>query len=330
MQHECSNWLTNKTIVGEESIVQAGSERQYKRLLGEQASWIWCRNENVEENETFFYFTRHFAEYGIPVPRLLMTTTDKKEYIVSDGGRESLLDIRLAQGDTDAVYALYEQALRHLVAMQIEASHTLDFSKCFAHGAFNAEAVLHDLHYFETYYWNAVFDTPLPREIQAEFAHLAKRIADIPEQYFMFRDFQGRNIMVHENKLCFIDYQGGMRGPLHYDVASLLWQAKAALPLAWKERLYASYKKEVQHVIPINEARFDEAYSDVVLVRLLQVLGAYGRRGILERKPHFLSSIPQGLQNIQTWLSLYSLPNYPHLLNVLETIINHPPHVDPA
>lgn len=330
MQHDCSDWLTNKTIVGEESIVQAGSDRQYKRLLGEHASWIWCHNENVDENETFFYFTRHFAEYGIPVPQLLMVSGNKKEYILSDGGRESLLDIRLAQGDSDAVYALYEQALHHLVNVQLVASRTLDFSKCFAHGAFNADAVLHDLHYFETYYWNALFDTPLPQNINAEFTQLAHRIANIPEQYFMYRDFQGRNILAHHQSLCFIDYQGGMRGPLQYDVASLLWQAKAALPMAWKESLYAAYKKEVQQHITINEAHFDEAYSDVVLVRLLQVLGAYGRRGILERKPHFLSSIPQGLQNIQTWLSMYRLADAPHLQHVLETIINHPPHVDPA
>ncbi|MGI9191971.1 MAG: phosphotransferase [Chitinophagaceae bacterium] len=328
MHNDCTQWLLNKGIVGEEAIVQAGSDRQYKRLLSPTENYIWCHNEAVDENETFFYFTQHFAEYGIPVPNLLMVSSHKKEYILSDGGRESLLDVRLRLGETDAVYVLYEQALQHLVRMQIPASATLNFSRCYAQGAFDADAVMHDLHYFETYYWEALFKEKLPSGIQPEFERLAQRIAHIPEQYFMYRDFQGRNILVNNNALCFIDFQGGMRGPLSYDVASLLWQAKASLSIAWKEALYAGYKKEVQQFIAIDEARFDEAYRDVVLVRLLQVLGAYGRRGILERKPHFLSSIPQGLHNIQTWLSMYSLVDAPVLASVLQTILNHPPHVD--
>ncbi len=328
MHNDCTHWLLSKDIVGEEAIVQAGSDRQYKRLLGQNETFIWCHNETVDENETFFYFTEHFAEFGIPVPNLLMVSSNKKEYILSDGGRESLLDVRLRLGETDAVYALYEQALQHLVRMQIPASATLNFSRCFAHGAFDAEAVMHDLHYFETYYWEALFGEKLPEGIAPEFERLAQRIAHIPEQYFMYRDFQGRNILVHNEQLCFIDYQGGMRGPLQYDVASLLWQAKAALPNAWKEALYAVYKQEVQQFIAIDEARFDEAYSDVVLVRLLQVLGAYGRRGILERKPHFLSSIPQGLHNIRTWLSMYALHDAPVLTSVLQTILNNPPDVN--
>jgi hypothetical protein len=133
----------------------------------------------------------------------------------------------------------------------------------------------------------------------------------------MFRDFQGRNIMVKEGVVSFIDYQGGMTGPLQYDVASLLWQAKAQLPPAWKQSLYLEYKNAVSKLISIDQTLFDADYSLLVLIRLLQVLGAYGLRGIIQQRAHFISSIPSGLRNLQEWAATYTLDDYPILQEII-------------
>jgi hypothetical protein len=136
----------------------------------------------------------------------------------------------------------------------------------------------------------------------------------------MFRDFQGRNILIDHQQPYFIDYQGGMKGPLQYDVASLLWQAKANLPMAWRKELYVYYKNELKQYIVVHDVQFDVDNSQLLLVRLVQVLGAYGLRGLIEKRSHFLSSIPQGLQNIEAWMTTYNLPNYPVLTYVLQQI----------
>jgi hypothetical protein len=153
--------------------------------------------------------------------------------------------------------------------------------------------------------------------LHAEFNRLSDRISGIHPKYFMFRDFQGRNIMVKEGVVSFIDYQGGMTGPLQYDVASLLWQAKAQLPPAWKQSLYLEYKNAVSKLISIDQTLFDADYSLLVLIRLLQVLGAYGLRGIIQQRAHFISSIPSGLRNLQEWAATYTLDDYPILQEII-------------
>jgi len=139
----------------------------------------------------------------------------------------------------------------------------------------------------------------------------------------MFRDFQSRNIMVHKNGIYFIDYQGCMQGPPQYDVASLLWQAKAQLPAAWKEDLLNGYIASLSKLpVPrMDEIHFRRGYLQFVLLRMLQVLGAYGFRGLLEHKPHFISSIGPALKNLQEFLSDHpQIPTYPELRNLLEKL----------
>ena len=157
-------------------------------------------------------------------------------------------------------------------------------------------------------------------ELVQEFERLSTSLHETSYRYFMYRDFQSRNILVHEDKLCFIDYQGGMNGPLQYDVASLLWQAKADLPEEWKEELFSHYADEIKTQISIDEVKFRIEYQQIVLVRLLQVLGAYGLRGLIEKRPHFISSIAQGLANLSKWLQKYSLSNYPTLTYVVNEL----------
>jgi Predicted P-loop-containing kinase len=155
---------------------------------------------------------------------------------------------------------------------------------------------------------------------------IALEIAAFPLKQFMYRDFQGRNILINENNICLIDYQGAMYGPLPYDIASLLWQAKAQLPKAWKNDLYSYYKNQIRKYITLDELALDNVYEKIVLLRLLQVLGAYGLKGIIQQKKHFLSSIHQGIQNIKQWLETYSIKSYPTLYQLLLDVIKLETH----
>ncbi len=287
-------------------------------------SYIACENDHVAENETFIYFTDFFSDKNIAVPTIEYVHPDRKMYILQDLGNNTLLDMVLKDKDENSIKSLYEKSLSGLIDMQIEGGKGIDFTHCFAAQQFDKNTVLADLNYFKYYFLDLhdiIYSKPL---LQAEFDRLAVSIEETDTNYFMFRDFQGRNIMIKNNTPYFIDYQGGMQGPLQYDVASLLWQAKAALPFKLKETLYGYYKNKLSERINYNEQAFDNNYQKILLVRLLQVLGAYGLRGIIEQRNHFLSSIPYALQNISEWIANYgsAVYDYPVLNDILHKLVN--------
>lgn len=319
---EASAYLKGESIIGFETILQAGSERAYTRVITNLGSYILCRNENRKENETFFYFTEHFAKYNIPVPKVLAISNDKVEYLLSDNGKSSLLDILLQKGYTNEVMQYYKAALSNLAQMQIVAAKELDYSKCFTSASFGSKTVLADLNYFKYYFLDLQGIDYDKVKLLDEFNLLASLFDSTQYVHFMYRDFQGRNILIDKSDICFIDYQGGMNGPLQYDVASLLWQAKANLPQKWKEELLNHYLCELKSYTQIDEKQFVDEYEKIVMIRLLQVLGAYGLRGLIERKTHFITSITQGLANIEKWISQYSLAAYPTLEFVLRQLTN--------
>jgi hypothetical protein len=207
------------------------------------------------------------------------------------------------------VYQLFQKSLKALVQLQVKGSEGLDYSKCLTSKTFGKHAVLTDLLYYKYYFLDTL---QYPYDKQAlinEFELLSDQLSDSHFNYFMFRDFQSRNIIVKNDEVFFIDFQGGMKGGLPYDVASLLWQAKAELSNEWKERLLNDYIKEAEQVLgeTIDAGLFKKQYHGFVLLRLLQVLGAYGFRGLFERKAHFLTSIPLGLRNLKSFLEVYTL-----------------------
>ncbi|HOZ50332.1 MAG TPA: RNase adapter RapZ [Chitinophagaceae bacterium] len=317
MQIYLENYFGKEQIIKIDPLAKAGSDRQYYRVHLQDQTYIACESKNLEENETFFYFTSFFSSHQIPVPALIDIHVDRSKYILQDLGTSSLLDLIQLEGHTESVKQIYKHALSNLVAMQIAGGEKLDFSQCYAASAFDKNAVLADLNYFKYYFLDLNKINYNKALLNDEFEKLAARIGSIEPQLFMFRDFQGRNIMIKEGQPFFIDYQGGMKGPLQYDIASLLWQAKAQLPTSGKQELYTHYKNELKNKISFNETLFDSNYSLLVLIRLLQVLGAYGLRGMIEKRHHFLSSIPLGLENVFEWRSTYSLNEFPILEKIL-------------
>ena len=318
------------TIVAEpwdsiQKIPQSGGDRMYFRIILGNQSWIATYNLNSKENQTFIYFAHHFNEKGMPVPKVLAVNEQETVYLQEDVGTVSLLDVLEKEGKTEAVFLLFQKSLTALAQLQIEGAKGLDYNRCITSKYFGKNSILTDLLYYKYYFLDTL---QYPYDKQAlidEFEIVSDQLAVSHFDNFMFRDFQSRNIMVKNGEVFFIDFQGGMQGGLPYDVASLLWQAKAELSNEWKEKLLNHYINKLQKLLPtpLNVADFKKQYHGFVLLRLLQVLGAYGFRGLFERKAHFLTSIPLGLQNLKNFLQVYSLDkDTPVFASVLKWMVS--------
>lgn len=297
--------INNTTPDRIEKLQQSGSDRVYYRIYCGDQTYIATHNLNVKESNTFVYFSRHFKQQGLPVPEILAVSDDSTLYIQEDLGTESLLNNLEAHGHSDYTYNLFKKSLQQLASLQIKGHKGLDYTKCLTAKEFGKQAILSDLLYFKYYFLDTL---RLPYDKQAildDFDALSTYLTRTEYKYFMFRDFQSRNIIVRDGEVYFIDYQGGMQGALQYDVASLLWQAKAELSDEWKNSLLEYYMNEIDTLLdsPVDRNIFIGQYNGYVLIRLLQVMGAYGFRGLFERKAHFLSSIPLALKNLQWFVN---------------------------
>jgi aminoglycoside/choline kinase family phosphotransferase len=317
---------SNASISSIDKLPQAGSERHYFRLHTDAGNFIATYGANLQENDTFLYFSTHFAAKQLSTAVIFCINDDKSIYIQEDFGNVSLLDKLEELGYVPEVYSLYQQSLEQLALLQIKGHEGLDYSKCLTNASFGKEAIMADLLYFKYYFLDALRKPYDKQKLIKDFEALSNYLAHTEYKYFMFRDFQSRNIMVDkEGAVHFIDYQGGMKGAPQYDVASLLWQAKANLPDGWKQQLLEDYMAAFEKIIdqPIDKDIFRSQYNGYVLIRLLQVLGAYGFRGLFERKAHFLTSIPLALQNLKWFINNQSMGiAVPEFKKVLELCIS--------
>jgi len=304
-------------------LQQSGSDRIYFRIYAGGESYIATYNLNVKENKTFIDFSRHFKKLGLPVPEVYSVSDSYTAYIQQDLGTESLLNQLEKYGYTDHVFDLFCKSLKQLAHMQIVGHHGIDYNLCLTAKEFGKQAILSDLLYFKYYFLDTLRQPYDKQTMLDDFDALSTYLTKTEYKFFMFRDFQSRNIIVRNAKISFIDYQGGMQGALQYDVASLLWQAKAELSDDWKNRLLLVYMDTIDTLLekPINRQIFTSQYNGYVLIRLLQVLGAYGFRGLFERKAHFLASIPLALKNLKWFVENkrigLALPEFDRMLNII-------------
>lgn len=306
-----------------EKLPQSGSDRVYFRIFAANKTYIATYSINQKETDTFINFSRHFKKAGLPVPEIYGVNAENTLYIQEDLGMASLLNQLEQHGHNDYVYNLFKLSLTQLSRIQVLGDKDLDYNWCLTAKEFGKQAILSDLLYFKYYFLDTL---QIPYDKQAmldDFEALATYLTRTENKYFMFRDFQSRNIVVQHDQVHFIDYQGGMKGALQYDVASLLWQAKAELSSEWKNNLLTFYMDEVDKLLdkPIDRITFISQYNGYVLLRLLQVLGAYGFRGLFERKAHFLASIPLALQNLKFFINNWRVgiitPEFDRVLHIV-------------
>lgn len=309
-----------------ESIVSlpiSGSDRRYYRLIAGDKAAVGTFNDNVAENNSFFYFAELLRKHGVNVPEIYAIGKERRYYLQQDLGDTSLFDLLAKEGHTDEVKDYYKKSVEQLVKAQWMAGRECNFDQCFSSKSFDEKAIMSDLMYFKYYFAN-LQKIPHDRHLlMEEMEQLSRELGRIQPQTLMYRDFQSRNIMIHEGEVYFIDFQGAMQGPPQYDLASLLWQAKAKLPDTWKEELMNRYVAAMDEIkiARVEEIHFRKGYLQFVLLRMLQVLGAYGFKGLLENKPHFISSISPALANLQYYLSDNpQVPAYQELRALLEAI----------
>ena len=314
-------------ITGIDKLPQAGSERHYFRIHTAGKSYIATYGENLKENESFIYFSGHFKKKGLAVPEIFCINKDKNIYIQEDFGDVSLLNILEEKGFITEVYNLYKKSLSQLVLLQVKGHEELNYKKCLTNTSFGKQAIMADLLYFKYYFLDALRRPYDKQKLLDDFEALSHYLVHTEYKYFMFRDFQSRNIMITpDESVHFIDYQGGMKGAPQYDVASLLWQARANLTDEWKQGLLEHYINEFEKTVgeQIDRETFRSQYNGYVLIRLLQVLGAYGFRGLFERKAQFLTSIPLALSNLKWFFNNQNMGiAVPEFKKVLEICVSN-------
>lgn len=312
-----------------QALPLAGSDRRYYRLGDGAGTVIGVVSPDLAENRAFVSFSRHFRAKGAPVPEMYHESADLTAYLQQDLGDVSLLgrlDAMRRQspgGFPSAAVPLYGQALTDLAQMQIIGGQGLDYSLCVPRSDFDKQSIRWDLNYFKYYFLRAIKVPHDEQALEDDFEALANWLLETDCSHFMFRDFQARNIMLVGDKPYFIDYQGGRRGALQYDVASLLYQAKADLPEALRDQLLEHYMDAAGQFLRIDREAFRAHYRGYVLIRTLQVLGSYGFRGFFERRPHFLDSIPYALDNVRQILDGPALPcKMPELMTALRRALD--------
>lgn len=316
----------SEKIVDIKLLPASGSSRVYYRITTEKQSYIATYNSNIEENTAFLAFSKHFKDSNLPVPEIIAVNDKKDCYIQSDLGDVSLFDfvqncVKNNLYDEETV-RLYKKTISELVNFQIIGNKNLDYSIAFPSTSFDKISVIDDLNYFK-YYFLKVNDEIIFNEsrLNSDFQNIANYILEAPSNFFMYRDFQSRNVMIKDNNPYFIDYQGGRKGPLQYDIISLLYQVKAQLPNNLRDELLSHYKDELSRFINLNEIKFDKYYNSFILLRLLQVLGAYGFRGLIQKKQHFIDSIPYALNELIALRNNIDFPfETPELSNILNQI----------
>src|SRR6201987_4592460 len=282
-----------------------GSGRKIIRLTSQGISAIGILYGVREENVAFLEFSRHFAKHGLPIPEIYGVGLDQGAYLEQDLGSTSLFELLSQQRQGETIAPQVVEADRKVITIlprfQIEAGRHLNYKVCYPRGSFDRQSIAWDLNYFK-YYFLRLAGIPFSEQaLEDDFKRLTKFLLSAGRDYFLYRDFQSRNIMLRHGQPYFLDYQGGRKGALQYDVASLLYDAKADLPPELRQQLLDHYLDTLKGFVDLKREAFMQHYYAYVYIRIMQALGAYGFRGFYERKVHFLQSVPYALKNLR-WL----------------------------
>lgn len=305
----------------------SGSYREYYRIQGENTTVLGAFNPDRKENIAFLDFSRHFYHKGLSVPQIYVEDLERNMYLLQDLGDTTLFSY-LTQGRKNGVFPdelldMYKRVLEELPRFQIGAGDDLNYQVCYPRARFDKQSMLWDLNYFKYYFLKLAKVAFDEQELEDDFQTFTDYLLQTDCHYFLYRDFQSRNVMLYRNQPYFIDYQGGRRGALQYDVASLLYDAKADIPQHLRRELLDHYIEAAGAYVPLDEQEFIEYYYGYVLVRMMQAMGSFGFRGFYEKKEHFLQSIPYAVKNLEWLLETVHLPvKAPMLINALNQVVD--------
>lgn len=319
------NWA-NESATKVTPLALSGSDRRYYRIHSATKTALGVYNQDTKENLAFVEFSKHFIKHGLNVPKIYAEEVTQDIYLIEDLGNTTLFAFLTKEKEkaefTDELKQVYFKVLKALPQFQVKAGKGLNYSLCYPRSSFDKQSMMWDLNYFK-YYFLKLAQIPFDEQaLEDDYQALTDYLLEAKHDYFLYRDFQSRNIMIKDDKVYFIDYQGGRKGALQYDIASLLYDAKAEIPQHIRQELLDFYISELKKYVDFDETEFRKQFNAYVLIRIMQAMGAYGFRGFYEKKAHFLASIPPALSNMNFVLSQLDLPiQLPTLLPVLNKLV---------
>ncbi|WP_106916961.1 aminoglycoside phosphotransferase family protein [Chryseobacterium aurantiacum] len=302
------------------TLAQSGSARVNFLAITPAEKYIITYNENIPENESFLYYSQIFSDLSLNTPKILSISDDRKMYIQEFLGEKTLSEVITKQNISQEVTSLVQQTLEKLFQLQMKTNGKIDFSRTFEYESYDELPIIHDLYYFKNFVADVLELEYNKSTLLKEFKKVASLVENLEPKGIMIRDFQARNIMVNDkNEVSFIDYQSAMKGPLMYDVISFLFQAKADFPEDFKNEMLDFYIQLFEN--PEIQDQLKKSVKPIQMMRFLQVLGAYGFRGLIQRKQHFMASLEKGIQNItQFAFSWEEMDHYPELFKVIQQL----------
>ncbi len=292
-------------------ISNSASQRKYYRVISNEKTYILTYSKNIKENECFLYYTKGFHKIKINTPTIIAVSEDQTIYLQNDLGDRNLLSE--IQDHSPYVAEYTENAISDIAKMNVLLPNEINFSQAYEFQNFDNKLIINDLFYCKNYFFEYL-ELPFQKQkLIEDFFAIAQKAQRLPHHFFMYRDFQSRNIMIYENENYYIDYQGGMQGIACYDCVSFSWQAKAQFSIPQKEEIKQRYFQEMQKNCMISLQELEDSYRLSLVIRLFQLLGAYGFRGLVQGKPHFIESIKYNLHNIQYLVENQYLKDYPEL-----------------
>ena len=305
-----------------------GSTRQYFRVVWDgERTVIGAIGPDRDENRAFLSFAKAFRGAGLPVPEIYAEDQNAGVWLEEDLGDTTLFKAlsaaRVGCGDDEFpadIEVLYRRALSALPRFQVKGHKVVDYRLAYPRKAFDRQSIRWDLNYFK-YHFLKLASVPFSEQrLEDDFSRLTGHLLQADADYFLYRDFQSRNIMIRDGEPWFLDFQGGRRGAPHYDVASLLYDAKANVPPAVRAALLEHYLDALAELVEVDRPKFREHFTSFVLVRLMQAMGAYGYRGFFERKRRFLESVPNAARNLERLLEAGLPLALPELERVFRSI----------
>ncbi len=308
-----------------------GSDRKIYRIFKDDWTVIGIIGDNREENEAFVEFSHHFQKHDLNVPEIYAVNLNEGVYLEQDLGDDTLfqwmVNIRQTDGFTTDIQNMYKKVIDALPLFQIIAGSSLNYSYCYQHVSFGHESMHWDLHYFKGRFLNYFYKSKLDHtKLENDFNTLISFLLEANQDFFLYRDFQSRNVMILDGVPWFIDYQSGRRGALQYDLGSLLYDAKANLPESFREEMIDYYISRVRKIINLNADHFKKYFYGFVLIRIMQAFGAYGYLSVVKGKKQFFRSVPYAIRNLEILMEkrIPVLDDMPTLKAIFQRLTQEP------